>query len=339
MLNEDFAFEIKVAVIGPVSSGKSTLINALLLGKYSEVSIRRTTAGVNFFRLNEATPAVVGSSEAAAATPNIRFEREDEILQQISQDNQDLRSSEDVIERTFDIDGVEVCKCRNNTKVVIVDIPGINEADSSSKYRNYILKNWYDFDMVLLTMDARHGVNSEEQVELLEFASNNLKTEKNIPVIILFNKIDELDFNEEKTILDEAHSKISSVFSIPEDKDLAGDIAEGKLNGLADLKNSDGTYMPIFLPISIRNGYVYRLASAIDEARFCHLEKGLLESIGKEQLGLRQWTRLSEERKYKEAYNAISDPEICDQGLNPAILPPFQASSRSALAERKLSRS
>jgi hypothetical protein len=44
-------FEIMMAAVGPVSAGNSTLIKALLVGNYSEVSIRRTTAGVNVFRL------------------------------------------------------------------------------------------------------------------------------------------------------------------------------------------------------------------------------------------------------------------------------------------------
>jgi hypothetical protein len=33
------------------SVGKSTVLNALLGDKFSEVSLRRTTAGVNFFRI------------------------------------------------------------------------------------------------------------------------------------------------------------------------------------------------------------------------------------------------------------------------------------------------
>eukprot|EP00934_Nitzschia_sp_Nitz4_P001202 Nitzschia sp. Nitz4//scaffold62_size106224//10836//12545//NITZ4_004341-RA/size106224-processed-gene-0.45-mRNA-1//-1//CDS//3329555811//1202//frame0 len=307
---EDPSFEIKVAVIGPVSAGKSTLINALLLGKYCEVSIRRTTAGVNLFRLNGST-----SETAVSKKGNARFEREDHILEQISQDNQELRGRTDVVERTFDIDGVELCKCHRNAKVVVVDVPGINEADSSNKYRKYVLENWFDFDLVLLTMDARHGVNSEEQVELLEFVKNNLKTEKNIPVFVLFNKIDELDFKEKKTILDEARSKVSAIFGVPENRNLVEEIATGKMKGLTELKDRNGTYMPIFLPISIRNAYVYRLASEVDVNRFCSLEQDLLEAIGMEQIGLRQWSKLSEEQKFKEAYQAISDPSIYEEGL------------------------
>ena len=44
-------FEIKVALIGYVSVGKTTVLNALFRDRYSEVSMSRTTAGVNFFRV------------------------------------------------------------------------------------------------------------------------------------------------------------------------------------------------------------------------------------------------------------------------------------------------
>jgi GTPase SAR1 family protein len=45
-------FEIKVALLGYVSVGKTTVLNALLKDKFSEVSMRRTAAGVNFFRVS-----------------------------------------------------------------------------------------------------------------------------------------------------------------------------------------------------------------------------------------------------------------------------------------------
>jgi Dynamin family len=43
-------FEIRIAVLGYVSAGKTTVINALLRDKYGQVGMRRTTAGVNYFR-------------------------------------------------------------------------------------------------------------------------------------------------------------------------------------------------------------------------------------------------------------------------------------------------
>jgi hypothetical protein len=45
------------------------------------------------------------------------------------------------------------------------------------------------------------------------------------------------------------------------------------------------------------------------------LEKDLVEVLGKEQIGLRQWNKLSEADKYKTAYGAISDPAVYEEGI------------------------
>ena len=47
-----YSFEIKIDLLGHVSVGKTTLLNALLGDKFSEVSKRRTTSGINHFRIS-----------------------------------------------------------------------------------------------------------------------------------------------------------------------------------------------------------------------------------------------------------------------------------------------
>jgi GTPase SAR1 family protein len=60
-------FEIKVALLGYVSAGKSTVLNAMLQGKYSEVAMRRTTAGVNLFRIHEKKKIATTTTTTTAA--------------------------------------------------------------------------------------------------------------------------------------------------------------------------------------------------------------------------------------------------------------------------------
>jgi hypothetical protein len=166
-------------------------------------------------------------------------------------------------------------------------------------------------------MDARNGVNTEEQIGLFELVKTNLKEKKDLSVIILFNKVDELDHEEEHEILQEARDKISSLFEIPESRDLAQEIIdlEKDAEGNSKTISRTGTYLPIFLPISARNGYVYRLAPVVDESRFMELEKDLVEALGREQIGVRRWKKLTKAEKYKEAYAAISDPGVYKEEL------------------------
>jgi GTPase SAR1 family protein len=44
--------EIKVALLGNVSAGKTTVLNALIQNKYGEVAKKWTTSGANYFYLN-----------------------------------------------------------------------------------------------------------------------------------------------------------------------------------------------------------------------------------------------------------------------------------------------
>ena len=186
-------FEIKVVLVGYVSVGKTTVLNALLGDKFSEVSMRRTTAGVSNFRLNTRTDSAPQSGE---------FKGAQETLKTITEDNETLRQQDVVEEKTFDIEIAEqLCEMRSDTRLTIVDIPGINEAGASSKYRDYVIEKWHTFDCIVAVMDARQGVNTEEQLGLLELIKDNCQTIKEIPVIILCNKVDESEDKEQQVLV------------------------------------------------------------------------------------------------------------------------------------------
>jgi GTPase SAR1 family protein len=54
--------EIKVALLGNVSEGKTTVLNALFRDKFGEVAMKRTTVGANFFRAHLKEPEADTSS-------------------------------------------------------------------------------------------------------------------------------------------------------------------------------------------------------------------------------------------------------------------------------------
>ena len=177
-------FEIKVALLGYVSAGKTTVLNALLQGKFSEVSMRRTTAGVNFFR-------VYAPTKSSTLEPD-NLRTAEHTLHEITNDNARLRQAKEIQESTFDIAIDEpLCEMHKDTKLVLVDIPGLNEAGSKDMYRDYVNSKWDTFDCVIVVMDVVQGVNTEEQVQLLELVKKNLMNNKNLPVIVLCNKVDD----------------------------------------------------------------------------------------------------------------------------------------------------
>ena len=239
--------DIKVALLGNVSTGKTMTMNALFGNKYGEVSMKRTTAAVNYFKIstspesNTSVPCgnsanispskTDGADESKGATTTESWHPEtdeprtpESTLKEISEDNRRLRDDNGstlVQEKWFDIElDEQLCEMRNDTRLVIVDIPGINEAGACSKYKDYVDKKWHTFDCVVLVMDGKQGVNTEDQVLLLNLVKSNKDRIKNVPVIILFNKVDDPEDQEQAELIREAFQEIEALFS-KKDRDLS----------------------------------------------------------------------------------------------------------------------
>ncbi len=107
------SFEIKIALLGNVSAGKTTVLNALLRDKFGEVSMKRTTAGVNHFRISTATPKEDTTDTPVADSSADNPRSATSALKEIAEDNIKLRESNQVREKWFDIElQSEVCSMR-----------------------------------------------------------------------------------------------------------------------------------------------------------------------------------------------------------------------------------
>ena len=226
--------EIKVALLGNVSAGKTTVLNALFRDKYGEVSMKRTTAGVNYFRIVTPGKELSGKDEKEGESKtdneNKMHGNAEEVekpwcpdagesrtakstLEEITEDNKILRESNEVKEKWFDIELDEhIMEMRKDTNLVIVDVPGINEAGACSKYKEYVNAKWHTFDCVVAVMDGKQGVNTEDQVQLLKFIRANNEQIKEIPIVVLFNKVDDPMDQEQAALVHEAKEEIYRIF-------------------------------------------------------------------------------------------------------------------------------
>ena len=309
------AFQIRVAILGHVSVGKTTVLNALLGEKFSEISKKRTTAGINHFKIVSTAKDSVEEATAEIqekTTRNLKrkvheidLTQEDQptmsaadILAKISAENVELRSKNNTIQEcTLAVEVPEqLFPMHENTRLIITDVPGVNEAGSSEMYLNYVKQVWDELDCVVVVMDADQGVNTEEQVKLLDFVQGNLKTSKMIPSFILCNKVDDPHDEELMSLVEEVRGKVNDIFE--------------------EVRNFQPALMhPTVMHVSAENAFAYRSASRLTRKNMHELNRECLDKIGYEEVGKVKWRRMTKKKKYDLVHEVVSDKTQYDERL------------------------
>ncbi len=297
----------------------------MLGDKFSEVALKRTTAGVNFFNISQPTECEDSEQNGEDGWSKVghegrKIQQAEDVHQEISKDNQDLRSSWIVEEKSFDIRVRHpLCKMRKDTQLVLVDIPGINEAESSKKYKEYVEVNWKTFDCVVLVMDAVQGVNTQEQVDLLEFVKRNNKEVKDIPTIVLGNKLDDLDDDDTINQIKETRAKTIEIFGNVDCRFVPTNASDTE-----EVKEDKETFNTSFIPLSAKNAYMYMKALSIDRDDLVKHED-LVNKIGIDEFG-RKFIKKKLDDKIKAVLDILEDPSELKERLADTNFNSFLAS-------------
>ena len=324
--------EIRVALIGYVSVGKTTVLNALFGDRYGEVSMQRTTAVVNNFRISttdqgleqegietrpdeaKSAPREEKDEEPSLASPKVTKEQDTKttpasIHAESVADNLAHRNSPTVITKTYDVTLDEaIHPMRPDTQLVIVDIPGINEAGTDDKYRNYVIEHWHSFDVAAVVLDGTQGVNTMEQMDLLRMINELQTSEKKMPIIFISNKNDDPDDDEQRLLFKEFKFMVRNIF--------------GGCNTIKNAFHDDSTLndytfqsdFPIAIPFSARTAFLYRCGARLTFEAFCALDSKLINRLGKETYG-RIWRSFADADKLSKAYEAIHNPTLRHEAL------------------------
>lgn len=315
-------FEIKVAIIGYVSVGKTTVLNALFREKFGEVSMRRTTAAVNFFRIESAGRDSANSTLAQTIEDNLAFRNEDVVC-----------------ERSFQVALEDpLHTMRDDTSLVIVDVPGVNEARASSKYANYLSDNWHTFDCIVLVVDGKQGANTEEQLRLLKMIRTH-SVKRDVPIIVLCNKVDDPDDEEQKLLVEETRAEVERIFRSARKTSVAGRFKSSvqSLFGSESIHNtSEKTKesQPDFIPISAIHAFMYRSLSHMPFHRFKKVEPEIIDKLGRENYGT-QWKRWDAKEKIVKAYEIIGDESRCREGLLSSNFDEFLCTLRNCIGNEE----
>jgi GTPase Era involved in 16S rRNA processing len=317
-------FEINVALLGNVSAGKTTILNALFRDKYGEVAMKRTTVGANYFHIHSkktstAQEKIVDGAEQGDNRSEWLKEVKDprsagSILQEITEDNSRITDAnvDSVQEKHFDVElDDDIIPMAKDTRLVFIDIPGINEAGTDNKYKDYVSKHWHTFDCVLLVMDGKHDVRTDDQMFILKFVKENLVKRK-MPIIILCNKIDYIS-EEQEELIRITREQVEEIFCVKSRDQALRSVFESSHRKRTFHEIQE--FSPLSISISAVQAYIFQTASQMEFEKFQAFDKNLIEEFGRELVGRVQWWKLSDSAKVRQVYDILRDPTYCQRGL------------------------
>jgi GTP-binding protein EngB required for normal cell division len=278
------SFEIKIALLGNSECGKTTTLNALLRANYGgAVMSKRKSSEIIGYNVNVAGVGVNNDENGPIAELKIAAE---ETIK--------LKDGDEIHSITFDVDvEKEIVPMRSDTRLSFVVVPGF--VDGTTKYQSYISEKWDAFDAVIFVMDGKKGI-SEGDISLLKLVKES-QQKRDVPIIILCNKIDNADDEKLVRHAKKAQAKVEKIFQV----------------------NCDESAEPTnltFIPVSALQGFIYRAGARMTVYQFEDFDKDLMEIVGKEHLGSKNWKKMTHEDRFRKTHTIISDPKHFKDGMS-----------------------
>lgn len=187
---------INLCFVGGVSTGKSTILNAIFCEELTQCKIKRTTM----------VPTIYVENENNA--PNITAP--DIIFTTISDKNKEIISKTETgkkldkneyKELAFNVGKLDI-NILNGSYVNVYDIPGLNDARTKDVYYSYLNENFKKFNLVVLLVDIHSGLNTSDEIDIVNFITTQTKYEldvnkKQIYTLVVVNKADDMQLNDE----------------------------------------------------------------------------------------------------------------------------------------------
>lgn len=181
-----------MAILGPVSAGKSTFFNALMSNTYSDMKRKKTTMLPLHYICQKSD-----KNESVEDIYNKNKESNEEILKLRESNIFDV--SKHFEELIYHIDPIDdfISLPDKNASYSILDMPGLN-CGGDTLYYDYIRRVSRDIDIYILVFDINSGLNTTDEITILKLVTEEILKNKNGYVRILINKCDEIQFKNGK---------------------------------------------------------------------------------------------------------------------------------------------
>jgi small GTP-binding protein len=257
-----------IAFIGPVSAGKSTLVNAILSDTYSDMKLRRTTM----------TPQLYREATDQAETWTAREARE------ANRTTNDWVMSARTSGAPVKLDQIEYFPIKpvqdfyQLTKGLAYqfwDIPGLND-QGSEIYFQFIEKSFIQFDLVFLVFDITSGLNRTDELEVLRRVLDLLVKNRHTSLIVVANKCDDLYFTGDVAKFDDE-----------EIQELYQQMLQ-TMSREIDARDPSLKHRSTILPLSGELLYIYRTFKNNPQ---CQLDEKYIDKLAHNEIGKVQWNR------------------------------------------------
>ena len=274
---------IRIAIVGRVSCGKSTLLNGIFVKQYADMKMTRTT--MLPFVYQETNKKIISNKETKEL-----YEQNVELNKQIY-DNETELNSENCNEIINFVPCIEnFIDLPENIFLDLYDIPGLDDAKTASIYFKWVKDNFYKFDIVIHVVDIMSALNTEGEMKILDLITDCIKHEKDvndrkIPLFTLINKCDDMIYNPETKEFElesELDEMFNQIIKTTEDNLKSKDMLEVHRK---------------YSPFSAIDTFIYRMLAADPNIE---LDMKLLNKFGQNELGKTKWNRSTE--KFKKEF-------------------------------------
>ena len=188
----------KFCIVGNVSTGKSTFLNGAFCEKLTQCKIKRTTMVPTCYIEND------------VATDSIEY-----IYKTISEKNKSIIEKtekgltkldpEDYTELIFNVGKLDINFIGSKGHIEMYDIPGLNDARTKEYYYKYLDANFYKFNVVIMFVDINSGLNTSDEMDMLNFIITQTQYHKekgrDIYTLIVVNKADDMTLEDGNLVI------------------------------------------------------------------------------------------------------------------------------------------
>lgn len=196
---------INIALIGSVSTGKSTLLNALFLEQFSSMKIKRTTMVPQIYKETKGSNNLKSAKDINQQTSQIN----DKLIKE-SENGKNMTDNDcEKMSMTFYVKKIDYLQCLHKyIYFAIHDIPGLNDARTKQVYFNYVEKHFHIYDVIIFMIDIKSGLNTSDEIDILNMIIRNIinvkkKTGKRIKLLAIANKCDDMELISKKLQISE----------------------------------------------------------------------------------------------------------------------------------------